>query len=302
MSLKGNFFHMNASGKFILFLLSILIGYIVVVIFSVLFIFLFSSITGSSPASYGELVNQPDMLLVINSVSSILTFLFPALITAYLISPTPSGYLSSNSFSSSLILLITIVSTIIIMPFTSLVASWNDAIHFPEWMSFIETVLRAQQKMLAEMMEKLTVMDGIPGLIGLLFCLAVVPAICEEFFFRGFMQRFIQELTKKKHLAVWFTAAIFSAIHFEFYAFIPRLLLGAWFGYLLIYTRSIWISVAAHFTNNAAFVILMYLQQRGILGKEVEQFGIGETLWVSYACLLLFIGFQWIVLSRTKKE
>ena len=221
MSLKGNFLLMNAGGKFILFLLSILIGYIAVIILSVLFIFLHTSITGSGPASYSELVNQPDMLLAINSVSSILTFLFPALITAYLISSTPSRYLSSNNFPPLFILPITIVSAIIVIPFTSLVASWNDAIHFPEWMSVIETALREQQKMLADMTEKLTVMDDISGLIVVLFCIAVLPAICEEFFFRGFLQRFIQDLTNKKHLAVWVTAAIFSAIHFEFFAFIP---------------------------------------------------------------------------------
>ncbi len=302
MSLKGSFFHMNAGGKFILFLLSILIGYIIVVVFTVIFIFLYSSITGTSPTSYGAFINEPNMLLVINSISSLFTFLSPALITAYLTSSTPSKYLSSDSLPSSFILLITIISTIIIMPFTSLVASWNDAIPFPEWMKFIETGLREQQKILADMMEKLTIMDGIPKLIVVLFCLAVMPAICEEFFFRGFLQRFLQELTKRNHLAVWVTAAIFSAIHFEFFAFIPRLLLGAWLGYLLKYTRSIWVSVAAHFTNNAAFIILLYLEQRGILGKEAELFGTGDTLWMSLISLLLFIGAQRIALSRTSRE
>ncbi|MDD4635993.1 MAG: CPBP family intramembrane metalloprotease [Bacteroidales bacterium] len=292
----------NAGGKFILFLLFILIGYIGVLILSVLSIFLYASITGSGPISYSDFMNQADILLAINSASSVLTFLLPSLITAYLISPTPSGYLSSNSFSPSFILPLTMLSAIIVMPFTSLVATWNDAIHFPEWMSFIETALRDQQKMLADMTAKLTVMDNISRLFIVLFCIAVVPAICEEFFFRGFLQRFIQEITNKKHLAVWITAAIFSAIHFEFFAFIPRLLLGAWLGYLLLFTRSIWISVAAHFTNNATFVILLYLQQHGILGKEVEQIGTGDTLWVSYAAFFLFLGLQWVVQRQAIKE
>ena len=302
MSLKGSFSHMNAGGKFILFLLSILIGYIVVVVFSVLFILLYSSIAGGSPTDYSTLVNEPDKLIVINSFATIFTFLFPALLCAHLFSSTPSSYLASNHYPSSIILMITFVNTIIILPFISLIATWNDAIHFPEWMSFIETALREQQKMLAEMMEKVTVMDGIPGLIGVLFCMAVLPAICEEFFFRGFLQRFIQELTKRKHLAVWVTAVIFSTIHFEFFAFIPRLLLGAWLGYLLVYTRSIWISVAAHFTNNAAFIILLYLEQRGIVGKEAELFGTGDTLWISLISLLLFIGAQRIAISRATRE
>ena len=301
MSRKGSFFLTNASGKFILLLLSILIGYVAVLILSVLTLFLYASLTGSGPISYSDYMNQGDILLAFNSAISVLTFLLPSLVTAYLITPTPSEYLSTRSFSPSCILPLTILSATILIPFTSLLASWNDAIPFPEWMSVIENAFREQQKMLADMTTKLTIMNDMNGLFVVLFCIAVIPAICEEFFFRGFVQRFIQELTHKKHLAVWITAAIFSAIHFEFFAFFPRLLLGAWFGYLLLLTGSIWITVAAHFTNNAVFVILMYLQQRGILGKEAEEFGTGETLWVTYAALLLFIGLQWIIQRQAEK-
>jgi uncharacterized protein len=58
------------------------------------------------------------------------------------------------------------------------------------------------------------------------------------------------------HAAVWLTAIVFSVIHFQFYGFLPRVLLGALLGYLVIWTGSIWASILAHFANNAlAFVL-----------------------------------------------
>jgi hypothetical protein len=86
MSRKGSFFLTNASGKFILLLLSILIGYVAVLILSVLTLFLYASLTGSGPISYSDYMNQGDILLAFNSAISVLTFLLPSLVTAYLIS------------------------------------------------------------------------------------------------------------------------------------------------------------------------------------------------------------------------
>jgi membrane protease YdiL (CAAX protease family) len=64
-------------------------------------------------------------------------------------------------------------------------------------------------------------------------------------------------LTKNKTTIIWICAAIFSAIHMQFLGFVPRLLLGAYFGYLLIWSGNIWLPIIAHFCNNAIAVLLM---------------------------------------------
>jgi len=69
-----------------------------------------------------------------------------------------------------------------------------------------------------------------------IFLLAVVPAIGEEFVFRGVLQNLFAKASKKIHLSVWFTAFLFAFIHFQFMDFLPRFFLGAAFGYVVILT------------------------------------------------------------------
>ena len=86
---------------------------------------------------------------------------------------------------------------------------------------------------------------------------AVAAGITEEFLFRGALQRIIGKWTYNHHIIIWSAAIIFSTFHMQFFGFLPRMLLGAYFGYLLYWTRNIWIPVFAHFVNNAIAVISM---------------------------------------------
>ncbi len=101
--------------------------------------------------------------------------------------------------------------------------------------------------------ETMLEMKNIGQLLLNLFLVAVVPAICEELAFRGVLQSQLAKSFKNIHLAIWVTAIIFSAIHFQFFGFLPRMVLGAIFGYVLIYSGSIWMPILAHFINNSIF-------------------------------------------------
>jgi hypothetical protein len=125
--------------------------------------------------------------------------------------------------------------------------------------------LELQLKPTEALMEKMTsVFLGSQDLAGVLlafFSIAVIPAILEEFTFRGVIQSLLAKITRNIHLAIWLSAAIFSLIHFQFYGFLPRVLLGALLGYLVIWTGSIWASILAHFTNNALAFVLYRIYQ-----------------------------------------
>ena len=97
----------------------------------------------------------------------------------------------------------------------------------------------------------------IPFVINL-FVIAIIAGITEEFLFRGALFSIIRRKIKNPHVIIWIIAAIFSAIHLQFYGFVPRMLLGALMGYLLYWTGSIWVPVFAHFLNNAIGVVSMY--------------------------------------------
>ena len=104
----------------------------------------------------------------------------------------------------------------------------------------------------------LLVYDNSIELIFNILVIALVPALGEEMIFRGWIQRQLMRIINRPHVAIWASAAIFSAIHFQFLGFLPRLLLGVLLGYLYFWTGSLWVSIFAHFLNNGLQVIAQY--------------------------------------------
>ena len=128
-----------------------------------------------------------------------------------------------------------------------------------------------------------------------------MPAICEEFIFRGAVQRVIFRLKSNPHVAIWLSAFIFSAIHFQFYGFLPRLLLGAAFGYIYFWTGSIWYAVFAHFLNNAyAVVVAFYLQANNKSISGADDMNLPWYGYVISAILTLVLFLQ--ISNKSKVE
>lgn len=96
-----------------------------------------------------------------------------------------------------------------------------------------------------------------------LVIVAFLPALCEEFTFRGILQPLFAKWTNNIHAGIWASAFLFSAIHLQFHGFLPRMILGAGLGYLVVYSGSLWPAIIAHFFNNASAVLLA-----AILGEE----------------------------------
>ncbi len=165
--------------------------------------------------------------------------------------------------------------------------------------SALAKLIRPAEELAEQMTSALLDMPDLNALLINLFVVAVVPAICEEFAFRGVLQVQLAKLFKNIHAAVWVSAAVFSFIHFQFYGFLPRLLLGAFFGYLLVHTGSIWAPMLAHFLNNAAAVTVHYLSLHHPT-VDVEQIETPE----SYPLVLLlaavaFTLLLWVVLQKS---
>lgn len=148
-------------------------------------------------------------------------------------------------------------------------------------------------------MEAMLEMKTISALLFNLFLIALVPAICEELLFRGFIQGKLALYFKNSHIAIWISAAVFSAIHMQFFGFLPRLLLGGVFGYLLIYSGSIYLPIMAHFTNNALAVITYYIAENTdyITNEEINN---TETEWYfALGSALLVIGILLVIKSTS---
>jgi membrane protease YdiL (CAAX protease family) len=123
----------------------------------------------------------------------------------------------------------------------------------------------------AEMVKNLLLVDQPYELWFNLFIIAVVPAIGEEFIFRGILQKKLVEQMKNPHVAIWLAALIFSAIHMQFQGFLPRMLLGAILGYLYHWTGNLWVPIFAHLVNNGVQIVGQYFFQKGMIEINMEE-------------------------------
>ena len=203
----------------------------------------------------GEVVS-----IYIGSVmQSVFAIGLPAYLVVALTADRPMHYLkmaNNQKLTGQVVFALTIF--LVSYPFASFLARWNSAMELPDLMSGIEEVMRSMEDAAMETTELLLSGSTIGSLVLNLFIIAAMAAISEELFFRGALQQFLMEKYRNGHAAVWITALLFSVVHFQFYGFLPRLVLGALLGYLFLYTRNLWVPVIFHFVNNATVILLRF--------------------------------------------
>ncbi|MBR0296385.1 MAG: CPBP family intramembrane metalloprotease [Paludibacteraceae bacterium] len=233
-------------------------------------------------------------------VQTLATFFVPPLIVAWLCSDNPKRWLQIDTAPKWWMFVGAILVMIMALPGINLLADWNSRMSLPDWLKPLEDLMRQQEEAAQALTERFLQGKGIGMLLINVGLLALLPA-AEELTFRGMLQKLIPN----KHVAIWVVAIIFSAIHFQFYGFVPRMLLGAMFGYMLVWTGSLWIPMTMHFVNNAVTVVAYWVIYNNNLNpNSVETFGTGETLWLGIVSLVLTgvgLYFCWR-LSRTMSK
>ncbi len=285
MKLKGIFTNSSTISKVFQFLLIMLIT-------TLLAIGLWSMLGG----------NQSTVSLKwLQCLQTIGVFLLPCFLAAYLWSDRPLHYLHLTTAPTWQTALLTIAMMIIALPFINLLGYWNQQLTLPDFLQPLEALMKQQEEAAALLTERFIRADNFGILIINLLLMAVLPALSEELCFRSILINLFQRTKDESrtsqpthripHTAIWASAIIFSFIHFQFYGFIPRMLMGALFGYLLVWSGSLWLPILAHFTNNAMAVILYniyYLQ--GLDPTAADTFGTGNTLWLGLLSGILLIG------------
>lgn len=198
-------------------------------------------------------------------------FVLPAMVFAMLITKKWKRYLGFQSVSMRFIIGAVLVM-IAALPAINTFAWLNEQIQLPDAMAGLEAALSRMEDNAARLTRAITETDNLWVLIFNIVVVAVLPAIGEEMVFRGALIPIFIRWTGKKNSAIWISALLFSAMHMQFYGFIPRLLLGALLGYLFVWSGSLWTSIAAHFTNNALAVFLIFLINSGYLNQEIDAF------------------------------
>lgn len=181
-------------------------------------------------------------------------------------------------------LAMTIIITFSFMVVNSVVVEWNQDLTLPEFMSWFESQAKSKEAQLQQMTEYLTNFSGFAQFLVGLIVIAVIPAIGEEFLFRGLLQNMFAKGFGNPHVAIWLTALLFGAFHFQFYGVFPRMLLGVLFGYLYFWSGHLSLAMIGHFINNAFTLVTLYLYSVGIIEYDIA----GDPELPPRALLVLF--------------
>jgi|APLak6261698228_1056238.scaffolds.fasta_scaffold00744_3 uncharacterized protein len=241
-----------------------------------------------------------DAVKMIQVVSTVIIFFIPAVVTARIVSVKPFerlGFHKGVKFNRA-------VAAILIMlcalPLVGFLAEINKAIPITAGMKKMFDVMESQY---AEQVKLMATFKTPLDYIIAMFIIALMPAVVEEVFFRGAMQNIFMRWFKIPWLVIFITGFIFSAIHFSWYGFIPRLGLGMILGYIFYYTGNLWYSIIAHFFNNGLMITILYWQYTKEKKIDME---VGESApwWAGIISAALVIGLFIVLkkLSATKVE
>lgn len=225
----------------------------------------------------------------VQAILSIAIFILPSIVFAYLSDRRPFYYLGHKAPQPSSFWWMGVALMLLAYPAASWLNMVNQQIHLPEAFESMEASMRLAEDNAIKLMKAFLDMKSLTDLIAMLFLIAVLPAICEEFFFRGVLQRLFIQISRRPWIGIIITAVLFSAFHGQFFGFFPRLLLGILLGAIYWYSGSIWPAVLGHFVNNAVQVILVYRNK-----NFIEQEPVIEPVYVVLSVFAI-IGITWFM-------
>lgn len=261
-------------------------------------LFLTSTVSAVLVLANGEM--STSFVMMDEAVTQILVFIVPVILMTYIYYRDNQREYYRLDFSSRkwYYALAGIVIMLLLIPFYDLLTEWNDS-----WnLGRLGEMLRSLQDKTEGIMQQLVGGDSVGRLLANLVVVALLPAVCEELFFRAGIQNLIQRWLKNPHAAIWITALIFSLAHGELFSFMPRFAMGAVLGYLYVYGGSLLPNIATHFVNNALIVVLYWLSARGIIDIDPEE-PLNLTGTIIAACSLAALAlFYAVFLMNRKKE
>jgi membrane protease YdiL (CAAX protease family) len=241
--------------------------------------------------------DKTNLLKYFQFVQSFGLFVVPSFIIAYFLGDNVGRYLKFDIAPKAYRILMAILLVWASSPLINVMGNLNAAMELPYWLSGIEDWMRTKELEAEELTNMLLETASAKDLFINIMLIGMVPALGEELLFRGVIQQVLTRWTRSHHWGIWATAILFSALHIQFYGFIPRLFLGVLFGYIFVWSGNLWLPIIAHFTNNATAVVAYYLYDKQIITVDPDQMGaqsgfglalIGSIVLVSLLTYLLW--------------
>lgn len=234
-------------------------------------------------------------LWILQIVSTTIPILAIPLFFSSVVVKEPRNYLMLHRPFPLQLLLTIFFLMFVSLPIMEQLSNINQLLTLPQWLKGVEEWMRNSEKMAEKATNIMLKMDNIWDLFKALLLVGGLTAIVEELMFRGALQTIFLRWTKNHHAAIWITAALFSAFHMGFFGFLPRLMLGVFFGYFVYWSGSIWPSIWAHFVNNGTAVIVTYLYQHKTVKlnpDDTHVFSLSGYIFSIIITVLLLINYR----------
>lgn len=243
--------------------------------------------------------NNAGMLRLVQAGSILGFFILPALFFNFHYNIERDLLQPQRKLNAKMVLL-SVLLLLVSQPLLYALVNLNEAILFPESFKIWAVAKEDEAKVL---LDKILSDTSVSGLLLNLGMIAVLPAIGEELLFRGVIQQLFFKWFTNKHVAVWLGAALFSALHFQFMGFLPRMVLGALLGYTFYVSKNIVAAMVLHAANNALALSLDWSWRKGYLNVSEDAL---KTLPVAYSVvsllLTIVVGTLFIQYANTKNK
>ena len=223
-------------------------------------------------ANISEYPDYKIAIYLLQGLSAVFAFILAPWCYLRFIEKKRYNILNPNPGIELIPVILALLISVVFMAVNFKFAEWNAQMSLPEFMKDVEAWMRLQEDKLEEATMFLTNINSPSELLLAMIVIGIIPAIGEEFLFRGLIQNQLQSWTRNAHWAIWITGILFSTIHIQFYGFVPRMLLGVLFGYMYLWSGNLIYPMLAHFANNGFQVIMLYLYR-----SEFTNFNIDET-------------------------
>lgn len=230
-------------------------------------------------------------MIIGQAIAAICTFIIPAIVYWKLVEKKGLTSLGLNKLPDFKTFILVISMMLLFAPFNGWVQSINEKLHLPSSLSRLENFMKDMEQSLAELTKFFTNFNSVVQLFFALVVIAAIAGIGEELIFRGLLQRKINKGVSNHHIAIWVSAAIFSAIHIQFYGFFPRMFLGAMFGYFFYYSGNLWVPIIAHIFNNALAVVMIDLVNKKKVSPDLEKLDTVPWYWTALSLSIFFVLF-----------
>lgn len=236
-------------------------------------------------------------------VQDLAVFILPVALTMIIVSSRPCNYIGIDTVPTLRLTGLTTITAIISIPAMNRLVAWNESIHLPASWSGLESVLRDSENAAQAMVQQIMGGSSVWDLIAAILIVGVLTGIAEELFFRGGLQRLLLSKFGNKHLAIWSAAFIFSAVHLQFFGFFPRLLMGAYFGYLVVWSGSLRLSMFAHALNNSLVVLNFWLINRNLnCETDLNHLGDGNSAGNIAICIISLVASAGVIWAIWKNR